>query len=263
MASDSRYTNYGSTTTAQESAIIITPNSTATASDSTIQYDHGFHDVTPEGVDYFAHHHIGHTHMSHRAPWLRACVLGANDGLVSIACLMLGMAASNQSSHGTVVRSGFAGLVAGALSMALGEYVSVATQLDSEQADIEKERIEQTKGVEAQKHEFYELMQIYVDKGLSKDLAFKVALELTTKQDVVLVHAKEELGIDPEAMADPITASVVSAISFSLGGGVPLVTGAFVTDRIILLIVITIVSVFGLFALGCTGSKLGGSSLLW
>eukprot|EP00123_Amoebidium_parasiticum_P001429 comp12508_c0_seq1/m.7480 comp12508_c0_seq1/g.7480 ORF comp12508_c0_seq1/g.7480 comp12508_c0_seq1/m.7480 type:complete len:310 (-) comp12508_c0_seq1:454-1383(-) len=213
-----------------------------------------------EEAERFKDQPYGHRHMSHRSPWLRACVLGANDGLVSVACLLLGTAASDNVPHSTAVLSGIAGLVAGALSMALGEYVSVASQRDAEKADIKKERLEQTKGLEAQKREFYELVDIYVEKGVSVELAFKVALELSTKRDVVLVHAREELGIDPDELSSPIQASVVSAISFSIGAGLPLLSGAWIYDRTTMLVVITVVSMVGLFIMGVVGAYLGGAT---
>lgn len=130
-----------------------------------------------------------HVHHSDRAPWLRAMILGASDGLVSVSSLMLGVAAGS-SEQSIMVLSGVAGLVGGALSMAVGEYISVSSQRDAEQADIEKERQEQAKGPEAQARELDELTEIYQARGLSYELARRVAEELTSK-DVIRAHARD------------------------------------------------------------------------
>jgi VIT1/CCC1 family predicted Fe2+/Mn2+ transporter len=200
-----------------------------------------------------------HEHFSHRAPWLRAFVLGANDGLVSVASLMLGVGAAASDLHAMRV-SGVAGLVAGALSMAVGEYISVSSQRDAEEADVEKERLEQLKGPEAQAREFEELVGIYMARGLSEPLAREVARELTEK-DVIRAHARDELGIDLDEMANPLQASVASAAAFSVGAGVPLLAGAFVpgsAERIGAVVAVTSVM---LVLIGGLGAHLGGARI--
>eukprot|EP00775_Hariotina_reticulata_P000676 gene676-974_t len=150
-----------------------------------------------------------HEHFSSRTGWLRAFVLGANDGLISVAALMLGVGAGSDQLH-TMQLSGIAALVAGACSMACGEYISVASQKDAEEADIEKERLEQLKGPDARERELDELTQIYVNRGLNEVLARQVAMELSA-HDVVKAHARDELGIDVDDLANPLQASLASA----------------------------------------------------
>ncbi len=151
--------------------------------------------------------------------WLRAAVLGANDGIVSIAALVVGVAGASVSSS-TILITGVAGLLAGAFSMAAGEYVSVSSQKDTEQALLAKERHELA--TEAQS-EFEELTEIYENKGLSYETAKQVAKELTD-HDVFRAHAEAELGIDPDKLTNPVHASFASALSYSIGGLIPLVT---------------------------------------
>ncbi|KAF6265570.1 Ccc1 family [Scenedesmus sp. NREL 46B-D3] len=193
----------------------------------------------------------------HRAPWLRAFVLGANDGLVSTASLMLGVGAGADSLHAMQL-AGIAGLVAGALSMAAGEYISVSSQKDAEEADIEKERQEQLKGPEARQREFEELVQIYVDRGLSEPLARAVAQELTDK-DVLRAHARDELGIDLDELANPLQASWTSAVAFSMGAGLPLLAGAFIAVWRIRIVAVCLVSAAALVLFGSLGAALGGA----
>ena len=152
-------------------------------------------------------------HRSHRAGWLRAGVLGANDGIVSTASIVLGVAAAD-TSRSLILTAGIAGLVAGALSMAVGEYVSVSSQRDTERADIAKERQELATTPE---RELAELTAIYRHKGLSPPLARQVAEELSAG-DVLKVHLAEELGITDESMARPLQAMFVSLVSFAIGG---------------------------------------------
>jgi vacuolar iron transporter family protein len=157
----------------------------------------------------------------HRADvggWLRAAVLGANDGIVSIASLVLGVAAAD-ASHGGVLTAGVAGLVGGSLSMAAGEYVSVSSQRDVELADLAREKKELA---DFPLSERAELIGIYVDKGLAPPLAEQVADALVAKTDALRVHAKEELSIDVDALARPAQAALVSAISFAIGAALPL-----------------------------------------
>jgi len=156
-------------------------------------------------------------HKSHRAAWLRASVLGADDGIVSTASLMLGVAATSASKQ-AVLTAGIAGLIAGAMSMAAGEYVSVSSQRDSERADLHMEAGE----LKAfPKEELHELKDIYIQRGLTPDLAQQVAVQLH-KHDALAAHARDELGIDQQSLAKPLQAASSSAISFACGGALPL-----------------------------------------
>ena len=191
--------------------------------------------------------------MGGRAAWLRAAVLGANDGLISTASLILAVAAAS-STRSAILVAGVAGLTAGALSMAAGEYVSVSSQLDTERADIERERAELVASPEA---ELEELAQIYRDRGLSEDVARQVAVELS-QQDRLAIHARDELGVDVNALANPVQASVVSAVSFTLGAVVPILVVLFTTAswRVVTVITVTLLSLVGL---GFLGARLGGA----
>lgn len=155
--------------------------------------------------------------LANRLNWLRAAVLGANDGIVSTAGLVVGVAAAS-STRGPVLAAGVAGLAAGALSMAVGEYVSVSTQRDTERALIAKERRELAEEPEA---ELAELAAIYEAKGLSPELAHQVAVELT-EHDALGAHAEAELGIDPENLTDPWQAALASMAAFTVGALLPL-----------------------------------------
>ncbi len=156
-------------------------------------------------------------HKSHRIGWLRAAVLGANDGIVSTASLVLGVAAAGASSQNIMV-AGVAGLVAGAMSMAAGEYVSVSSQSDTEHADLEREREELLADPE---HEHEELATIYVDRGLDSELASKVATQLMG-HDALGAHARDELGIFENSTARPVQAALASAGTFAMGAALPL-----------------------------------------
>ena len=160
-----------------------------------------------------------HESTSSLLNWLRAAVLGANDGVVSVAGLVVGVAGATDDRHNIFI-AGIAGLVAGALSMAAGEYVSVSTQRDTEQALLEKERRELE---EEPEEELAELAGIYRDKGLSEQLAIQVAEELTA-HDALAAHADAELGIDPDDLTSPWQAAVASMIAFTLGALLPLLT---------------------------------------
>ena len=192
-------------------------------------------------------------HFSHRIGLLRAMVLGANDGIISTACLILGVAAAD-GTRNAIITAGVAGLVAGAASMAIGEYVSVSSQRDAEQADIAKETWELEHTPE---HELDELTAIYKGKGLTQELARAVAVQLT-KEDALKVHMAEELGITHLTLARPVQASVSSAGSFSVGAAIPLIAVALASSsqRIATTIV---VAVFGLVALGISSAKAGGA----
>ena len=192
-------------------------------------------------------------HLSHRIGLLRAMVLGANDGIISTACLILGVAAAD-ATRSTIITAGVAGLVAGAASMAIGEYVSVSSQRDAEQADIAKETWELEHTPE---HELDELTAIYKGKGLTQELARAVAVQLT-KEDALKVHMAEELGITHLTLARPVQASVSSAGSFSVGAAIPLIAVALASSsqRIATTIV---VAVLALVALGISSAKAGGA----
>jgi VIT1/CCC1 family predicted Fe2+/Mn2+ transporter len=192
-------------------------------------------------------------HSSHRIGLLRAMVLGANDGIISTACLVLGVAAAT-AERSTILTAGMAGLVAGAASMALGEYVSVSSQRDSEQSDIAKEKweLEHTPEIE-----LAELAGIYRKKGLPQALAQEVAVELT-KHDALKIHLAEELGIHEATRARPIQASVGSAGSFAVGAAIPLIAVSLFTEAMRFTGTIAVV-ILTLVALGVSSSKYGGA----
>ena len=156
------------------------------------------------------------SHLTHRIGWLRAAVLGANDGIVSTASLIVGVAAAS-AARSDVLIAGIAGLVAGAMSMASGEYVSVSSQSDTEQADLARERVELAT---QPSFEHEELAQVYVKRGVDLDLARKVAGQLMAK-DALGAHAQDELGISKATTARPIQAALTSAATFSAGAAVP------------------------------------------
>ncbi|CAB4365095.1 MAG: VIT family protein [Actinobacteria bacterium] len=192
-------------------------------------------------------------HFGHRIGWLRAMVLGANDGIISIAALLLGMAAAD-SDRSTLLTAGMAGLVAGAVSMALGEYVSVASQRDSEHSDIAKERWELEHQSEM---ELSELAAIYRSRGLSPALAHEVATQLTD-HDALGAHLRDELGISADDLARPMQAAGSSAVAFIIGGVIPMVAAslASMSMRISMILGVTVVALIGL---GFTGAKAGGA----
>jgi vacuolar iron transporter family protein len=194
-------------------------------------------------------------HLSNRVGWLRASVLGANDGIVSTACLIIAVAAAGASRH-AVLLAGVAALAAGAVSMAIGEYSSVSSQRDTERADIAKERRELA---ETPERELRELTRIYIDKGLSPDLAHQVAVELS-RGDVLAVHMAEELGLTHETLAQPAQAAWSSALSFSVGALIPLVAvavgGWSPTSRVVFT---ALASLVGLAALGAGAAAVGGA----
>jgi VIT1/CCC1 family predicted Fe2+/Mn2+ transporter len=195
----------------------------------------------------------GTVHLSHRSNWLRAAVLGANDGIVSTASLVLGVAASGASSA-AIVTAGIAGLVAGALSMAAGEYVSVSTQRDAERADL---RLEERELRLDPAGEMRELAAIYEGRGLSAELAAEVADSLS-RSGALEAHARDELGLDEERRARPLQAAWASAVSFSAGALLPLVAVALVPrhGRVAVAVLVTLVA---LALLGDLGARLGGA----
>jgi VIT1/CCC1 family predicted Fe2+/Mn2+ transporter len=193
-------------------------------------------------------------HRSLRIGWLRAAVLGADDGIVSVASILIGVAAANTSAH-TVLIAGIAGLVAGALSMAAGEYVSVSSQRDTELADIDLERRELEK---APKAELDELIDIYERRGLDRDLATRVATRLM-EVDAVGTHVREELGFTEGGMARPWQAAFASAVSFATGAVIPIIAIA-IAPRAWRIPVTAAVGLVLLAALGALGGRVGGAS---
>ncbi|HET7359340.1 MAG TPA: VIT family protein [Rhodanobacteraceae bacterium] len=194
-------------------------------------------------------------HRSGRAGWLRAAVLGANDGIVSTASLVLGVAASGATRHAVAV-AGIAGLVAGAMSMAAGEYVSVHSQADSEQADLQRERQELETNVEG---EHKELAAIYVGRGLQPALAREVAAQLMA-HDALDAHARDELGIVEALKARPLQAAGASALSFAVGAALPLLV-ALLAPAAWLLGVVFVVSLLCLAVLGGVAARVGGADV--
>ncbi len=187
--------------------------------------------------------------------WLRAAVLGANDGVVSTASLVLGVAAADASTA-TIATAGLAGLVGGALSMATGEYVSVSSQRDVERADLALERRELAAQPE---RELDELTGLLAAKGMAADTARQAAVELT-ERDALAAHAREELGLDPDALARPVQAALVSAAAFALGAALPL--AAIVASPAATRMAITLVSALAaLAALGSWSARLGGAPI--
>ena len=192
-------------------------------------------------------------HLSHRTGWLRASVLGANDGIISTASLILGVAASD-ASHSAILTAGVAGLSAGALAMGMGEYISVSSQRDTERADIAKEVWELENVPE---RELAELTAIYMEKGLDRELAHDVAVQLTEK-DALRIHLIEELGITEETIAKPLQAAWSSMASFALGALLPLLAAAFAPSEARIAVTL-VVAVLALLALGLAGAKAGGA----
>jgi len=192
-------------------------------------------------------------HLSHRSNWLRAAVLGANDGILSTASLVLGVAASGASGT-AVVTAGIAGLVAGALSMAAGEYVSVSSQRDAEQADI---RLEQRELLSDPEGELRELALVYERRGLPASLARDVALALS-RGGALQAHLRDELGLDEQRLARPFQAAWASALSFSAGAALPLLAVAMTSSSVRggVTVAVTLVA---LALLGDVGARLGGA----
>jgi VIT1/CCC1 family predicted Fe2+/Mn2+ transporter len=194
-------------------------------------------------------------HRTHRAGWLRAAVLGANDGLVSTAALMIGVAAAGKQDF--LVTAGVAGITAGAMSMAVGEYISVRSQNDIEESD----RLIEIAHLEADPEaELKELQHIYIDRGLSPELALQVALEMHHK-DPLEAHLRDELGQHPNTKARPVQAAIASAISFTLGGLIPF-AGAFAPSLGTKAWSIVIFTLAGLVITGVVSAKTAGARLL-
>ncbi len=194
-------------------------------------------------------------HSGHHAGWLRASVLGANDGIISTASLMMGIVAA-QGSAAAVLLTGFAGLVAGAMSMAAGEYVSVSSQADLETADLARERHELATDEQG---ELRELEEIYVARGLERSLAKEVARQMTA-HDALAAHARDELGITHFNQARPLQAALSSAASFALGALIPLLA-ALICPGNYLQSSIALVALVALAVLGALAARVGGASL--
>ena len=201
-------------------------------------------------------HSTTELHFAERIGWLRAAVLGANDGIVSIASLVLGVAASH-AARGEIMVAGVAGLVAGAMSMACGEYVSVSSQSDTEKADLERERRELETDEEFEREE---LAQIYVGRGLEPDLARRVAEQLM-EHDALGAHARDELGLTETHTARPMQAALTSAGTFAAGAALPLLVAVAVPDRV-LIPTVAASSLLFLAGMGALAARVGGSGLL-
>lgn len=192
-------------------------------------------------------------HRTGRIGWLRAAVLGANDGIVSTASLLVGLAAA-EATRGNIIVAGVAGLVAGAMSMAAGEYVSVSSQADTENADLDRER----QGLATDSDlELSELTAIYVERGLDESLARQVAAQLMA-HDALGAHARDELGISETMSARPVQAALASAAMFAVGAALPLVT-AFLSPEKLISIIVSITSLGFLALLGGVSARAGGA----
>ncbi len=196
------------------------------------------------------------SHRTHRIGWLRAAVLGANDGIVSTASLVLGVAAAGAGSQNILI-AGVAGLVAGAMSMAAGEYVSVSSQADTEYADLERERKEL---IDDPAHEHAELAEIYMERGLDEELASRVAFQLM-KHDALGAHARDELGISEVLTARPIQAALASAGTFSVGAVMPLLV-VLLAPVTALMWAVSASSLLFLALLGALSAGAGGASVV-
>lgn len=196
------------------------------------------------------------THLVSRIGWLRAAVLGANDGIVSTASLIVGVAAAS-AARSDVLIAATAGLVAGAMSMAAGEYVSVSSQSDTEKADLARER---TELASQPLFEREELAQIYVRRGVEPDTALKVADQLMAK-DALAAHAQDELGISAATTARPIQAALTSAATFSVGAAMPLLT-VLVSPMSLLVPAVSVTSLLFLALLGAIGARAGGANII-
>ena len=195
-------------------------------------------------------------HLGDRIGWLRAAVLGANDGIVSTASLIVGVAAA-AAKPSDIMIAGIAGMVAGAMSMAAGEYVSVSSQSDAEAADLDKERLELASNIDFERNE---LAEIYVKRGVAPDLARQVALQLMEK-DALGAHARDELGISEISTAQPVQAALASAASFAVGAALPLLA-ALVSPSGKVIVIVTVTTLASLALLGAVGAKAGGAPLV-
>jgi VIT1/CCC1 family predicted Fe2+/Mn2+ transporter len=196
------------------------------------------------------HHKVG------RLGWLRAAVLGANDGLLSTASVIIGVA-SAPTTHVAILIAGVAAMIAGAMSMAAGEYVSVSSQADSEKADLKREAEELKSDPKGEQRE---LAGIYVKRGLNRDLALQVAEQLMSK-DALKAHARDELGLSDDTQARPLQAAFASAVSFLIGAAPPLAVAVFAPPTVVV-IAVGATSLVVLVVLGALGAKIGGAPIL-
>jgi len=198
-----------------------------------------------------------HKTTSGTANWLRAAVLGSNDAIVSVSALMIGVAANEDSTQSQVLLAALAALFAGAMSMALGEYVSVSSQYDMEQSDLELERWEIKNNFD---EELRELAGLYEKKGVSKETAMDVARQLMkTEESALEAHASEELGIRDFTVAQPFSAALASLVCFFIFGIIPVLAGGFIHDKLIAITSITITALAALIVSGSVGAILGGA----
>jgi len=196
------------------------------------------------------------SHRTERIGWLRAAVLGANDGLISTASLIIGVAAASATPSAILVAA-VAGLLAGAMSMAAGEYVSVSSQADTERADLDRERHELATQPEAEEDE---LTGIYVQRGLEPDLARAVARQFMAK-GALAAHARDELGLTEELAARPLQAALASAATFAIGAGVPVLT-ILLAPAGQIVAAVAVISVLCLLSLGAIAARVGGASIV-
>ncbi len=196
------------------------------------------------------HHKVG------RLGWLRAAVLGANDGLLSTASVIIGVA-SAPTNHAAILIAGVAATIAGTMSMASGEYVSVSSQADSEKADLKREADELKSDPQGEQRE---LAGIYIKRGLDRDLAVEVAGQLMSK-DALQAHARDELGLSDDTQAQPLQAAFASAIAFSIGAAPPLAMAVFAPQSAVV-IAVGATSLVVLVVLGALGAKIGGAPIL-
>lgn len=200
--------------------------------------------------------HPDDPHYITRSGWLRAAVLGANDGIVSVSSLVVGVAAADPSPRAVLI-AGVAGLAAGAMSMAAGEYVSVSSQSDTERADIAREKIALA---EMPEEEFKELVAIYEERGLSRETAVAVARELTEK-DALDAHVRDELGLSEVHTANPLQAAIASGATFSVAAALP-VLAAYLAPTSAIIPAVLVVTVLALIALGAIGAKAGAAPMM-
>lgn len=200
--------------------------------------------------------HPDDPHYVTRSGWLRAAVLGANDGIVSVSSLVVGVAAADPSPRAVLI-AGVAGLAAGAMSMAAGEYVSVSSQSDTERADIEREKIALA---EMPEEEFKELVAIYEERGLSRETAEAVARELSAK-DALDAHVRDELGLSEVHTANPLQAAMASGATFSVAAALP-VLAAYLAPTSAIIPAVLVVTVLALIALGAIGAKAGAAPMM-
>lgn len=203
-----------------------------------------------------ASNHPDDPHYVHRTGWLRAAVLGANDGIVSVSSLILGVAAATPNAQAVLV-AGVAGLVAGAMSMAAGEYISVSSQRDSERADISREK---QALAETPEHELEELAALYQARGLTIETAATVARELSAR-DPLAAHVRDELGLSEHLAARPLQAALTSGATFSVAAAVPLIA-AYLAPASAIILAVLIVSVAALAILGALGARAGAAPVL-